>query len=563
MKNRESYAEYIRILSRTDNTFDVINEALEVLWNDYHIAGVGLKIKIFNTPFSSESTYVDEFFGIKDKVAATEVGYSRKNMKGFDGIEEIDLYNGSGCPEWTAEEKEDLDMILDVLLFHCGRYRLIDMVWQRSMTDLNTGLLNTHGFLSKIRKMFFDKQLQQYNGYCFNLRRFALVNKLYGKEEADRILSRYATCLQNFIEADEYVARLGGDNFIALIKKDKTGQFVDFLSGVEIHAELNHSPKAVVLSAITGIFELDNDLEDYEHIISYSAVALNVARNVAKVPYMYVTPQLIKRIEEEKQIVADFPRAIQNKEFEVYYQPKVETGAYWMIGAEALVRWQNNGRQLSPGEFIPVLEQSGLVCKLDFYVLEQVCSHLADWKARGLDPVKVSINFSRKNLSNPMLAENIVSILDKYKIERQYIEIELTETVNEEEHGLLVAFVKRMKEQAISVSIDDFGTGYSSLNVLRMLPVDVLKIDKTFIDNVDKTERDSIVLSHSIQMAKQLNMDVISEGVENWEQVEFLQDMDCNIVQGFLFDKPMEKEKYEERLQNRQYDITKVSDYSE
>lgn len=561
MKCSESYAEYIRILSQTDNTFVIIGEALETLWDAYHIAGMSLQFKISSTLFSPEGISTDEFFSVKGKMADRSVSFSREYITGEGGIVKVDLYNGQGCLDWTEEEKNDLDRVLDVFLFHCGRFRLIKMLQQGNLTDFATGLSNTQGFLKSISRLFSEKQLQQYNGYCFNLKRFGLVNKVFGKEETDRILCRYAAYLKRFIDEDEYVGRLGGDNFVALIKKEKAKQFIDFLSGVKTYGVGPEGKKEVILSAIAGIFEIDDTLEDYEQIISYSAVALNVAKNIARLPYVYVTPKLIDHIEKEKQIVADFPQAIAEKEFKVYYQPKVETDAYWIVGAEALVRWQHNGKTISPREFIPVLEQNGFVCNLDFYVLEQVCADIADWKSRGLKPVKISVNFSRKNLSNPMLAENIVSILDKYDIERKYIEIELTETIDEEEHGRLSLFVKQMMEHKISISIDDFGTGYSSLNVLRMLPVEVLKIDKTFIDNVEKTESDSIVLSHIIQMAKQLNMDVVSEGVENWEQVEFLQDIDCNIVQGFLFDKPMKKEEFEERLCNKQYDVTKVKDY--
>jgi EAL domain-containing protein (putative c-di-GMP-specific phosphodiesterase class I) len=173
--------------------------------------------------------------------------------------------------------------------------------------------------------------------------------------------------------------------------------------------------------------------------------------------------------------------------------------------------------------------------------------------------VQISVNFSRKHLSNPNLAEDIMAVLQKYEVPPKYIEIEVTETTDEEEQGMLSLFMNKMKQCKISTAIDDFGTGYSSLNILRTFPVDVLKIDKSFIDN-GNSDNDSIVLTNIIRMAKELHMDVITEGVEKWSQVKFLHDMKCNKVQGFLFDKPMPRMEFEKKIRTKQYDITKVKD---
>jgi EAL domain-containing protein (putative c-di-GMP-specific phosphodiesterase class I) len=224
-----------------------------------------------------------------------------------------------------------------------------------------------------------------------------------------------------------------------------------------------------------------------------------------------------------------------------------------LVGAEALVRWVRDGKVISPGEFIPVIEQDGSVCKLDFYMLEHVCRDIRSWLSMGIEPVRISVNFSRKHLSNPNLSEDIMRVIEKYDVPVRYIEIEVTETTDEEEQGMLGAFMRKMREYKIATAIDDFGTGYSSFNILRSFPIDVLKIDKSFIDDESLTENDGIVLSNIVKMAKELKMDVITEGVENWEQVKFLQDIQCNVVQGFLFDRPMPPMDFEKKLRGKRY----------
>ena len=249
--------------------------------------------------------------------------------------------------------------------------------------------------------------------------------------------------------------------------------------------------------------------------------------------------------------MAGFADAIENHEFVVYYQPKVRIDSFRLNGAEALVRWKHDGKLISPGEFIPVFERNGMICQLDFYMLENVCIAIRDWLSRGIEPVRVSVNFSRKHLTNPHLADDIMSVLNRYETESRYIEIELTETVDQNEAGLLAAFMGRMKNYHFTMSIDDFGTGYSSLNMLRTFPVDVLKIDRSFI--LDLEQNSKTVLSNIIRMADELHMDVVAEGVETYEQMNYLKSIDCKEVQGFLFDRPMPIENFEQKLISKQY----------
>ena len=217
------------------------------------------------------------------------------------------------------------------------------------------------------------------------------------------------------------------------------------------------------------------------------------------------------------------------------------------------MRWIRNGKIIPPGEFIPVLETCESICLLDFCIFEQVCKDIRRWLDQGIEPVRISANFSRMNLSDPDFSDHIKRVLDRYNIPRQYIEVELTETMSEQENDRLSKFISDMHKSNIAMAIDDFGTGYSSLNLLRDFSADVLKLDKSFIDGHTGTRRDSVVVSNVANMARELDMSIISEGVEQWEQVEFLKGVHINMVQGFLFDRPLPKEDFEKRLKNKKY----------
>ena len=210
-------------------------------------------------------------------------------------------------------------------------------------------------------------------------------------------------------------------------------------------------------------------------------------------------------------------------------------------------------------EFIPSLEKDGTICDLDFFVFETVCKSIRDWLDRGIEPVCISSNFSRIHLKNDLFADRILKIMEKYDIDSKYVEIEITESASYEDFQRLEIFLAEMKKHDIDVSIDDFGTGYSSLSLLKNLDVDIIKLDRSFIMDIDsdksqKSRNDRIVINNIIRMANELNMRVIAEGVETEDQAAFLQDASCEMAQGYLFDRPVSHDDFENLLLgNRKY----------
>ncbi|MGN0381417.1 MAG: putative bifunctional diguanylate cyclase/phosphodiesterase, partial [Suilimivivens sp.] len=480
-------------------------------------------------------------------------GYCREFQTGEGGNVKFLLYCTQGSEAYSEEEKKELDVFVEILFFHCGRWRLINHVKKLSLTDGLTGLPNSGGFLTYVDILLSKKELTRYNAYYFNLTRFSLVNKRFGAKETDTIIVRYSEELSKTLVKGECIGRLGGDNFVALILKERTDEFLKLLSGVKTYGILGNQRIPLEISAVAGVFEIDENVVHCGMVIGECATALNIAKHIEKKPYVFASEDIRQRMFKEKQVASGFVEALHRGEFKAYYQPKVETETYRIVGAEALARWEHDGRLVPPVEFVPVLEQSGMICMLDFYILEQVCKDIREWIQKGIEPVRVSVNLSRKHLANTNLSADIMKILDRYELESKYIEVELTETVDEAESAQLVDFMEKMKKEDVALSIDDFGTGYSSLNMLRSFPVDVLKLDRTFLNSLEKSDR--IVLSNIIRMASELNMDVVAEGVENWQQVDFLQGMACKVVQGFLFDKPMPREEFEEKLRVGKYKV--------
>ena len=548
------FLDYINALGNSDDTFAGFQTAFDGIGKKFDVAKVVSILIVPANPFTRDGEERHDVAYLREDIkCADKPAYVKTTVTGEKGQVWFEVYRIEGTADFTEEEITDINAVLDVLTFHAARWRMINRIKDMQFIDGLTGLVNAGGFLTYIDAMIEQKKLSLYNSYYFNLSRFGLVNRRFGSAETDRIIVRYAEAIQDFLLPGEILGRLGGDNFIALVSKERTDMFLQFLSGVITYGVLGDKEFPVKISAVTGVVDLDDSVTDSSSVINDAAMAMNVAKHVMNQPFMYATPQMREKGYKDKQIESAFMEALYNGDFKVYYQPKVSGDEYRIVGGEALSRWFRDGAIVPPMDFIPVIEQNGSVCLLDFYVLEQVCRDITQWLKSGIKVGRISVNFSRKHLSNPHLVEDIMDVLRKYELAGRYIEIELTETVDEVESGLLVDFIKRMKYHKVRISIDDFGTGYSSLNMLRSFSVDVLKIDKSFIDDLD--ERNKIILSNIIRMAHDLKMEVVAEGVETKEQAVYLREIGCHVLQGYLFDKPIPKEEFEKKIYNEVYSL--------
>lgn len=419
-------------------------------------------------------------------------------------------------------------------------------------TETRTGLLNEAALIRRINEMRSSGKASDYAVVYFDLTRFGLVNDQYGTEVGDKALVEYATFLASIVRKDEILSRQGSDKFIAVINKKNLDLFIKQLSGLPVRVENNERSYDITIAAIAGVYLMEDADITGEEAVSNAYMALNYGKSVTKKSATYLTDELRSKLKDQKQFEMDIPIAMQNEEFVPYYQPKVDSSTGTLCGAEALVRWIHEGSLISPGRFIPIMENNDMMCDLDFYMLRHVCADISAWIEQGLVPPTISVNFSRRNLSNGRLAEDIDAVVSEYHVPKKMIEIEITETIDEFPISVLNSFVEDLHRLGYRVAVDDFGSGSSSLSLLREVTFDTLKIDKGFVDRA--YEKDLMILAYIIRLAKALDVEVLAEGVEQREQVDTLATLGCYIIQGYYYDRPMPESEFEKRLRNRGYD---------
>ena len=532
----------------------LVKEKVPVIAGDIHLGKLICRFSVPPSPMDIKGTDVEYEMYIAPEGAGEE-GKTFSFNTGDGGS--VSFF---ACPvkdyTWNEEELEEIRFVCDNIYVICGRSRVTDIIGKALTRDMGTGLLNANGFLAAGNRLIKADKIHEYCAMYLNLKNFGFVNGRIGNKHGDEVIKAYAAALVGFMEKDEFAARLGGDNFTLLVKKERSSDVLRFLSNVEVEVMLGGMPTPFSLSARVGVYNVERG-DVMEHVMNCISAAIGSVKRRNTGDVAVFDFEIMRRIERDRTIESDFPKALANREFIVYYQPKVDLKTSVLCGCEALVRWNKDGKIVPPGDFIPLFERNGNVCALDFYMLESVCADLRRWLDNGLEPVTVSVNFSKTHLHNPRIAEEILAVIKKYNIDSRYIEIELTEMSDYSDYAAFKALVTKMKENGVLTSIDDFGTGYSSLNLLTDFMFDVVKLDKSFLDNIVKnnSKTDEIVVRNMVRMIKELDMMDIAEGVETSEQAKFLKDIECTMVQGYLFDKPLPVGEFEKRLEAKKYSL--------
>lgn len=521
--------------------FERLNESIELIADDINLGRLDIRIDAPESIYDAEGYLIDyPVYRRGDDYGNSPLQFPYETYE--HGHILIRVFPRKNYV-WNEQEGEALGILARYIFFMCGRARLIDLMKKIVVTDNVTGVPNLTGFNDFAKKI--KGELPRYHAVCVNIKNFKFINRTISARRSDVVLREYARYIERHIEDDEIFARTAGDNFIGLIKDEHIHKFLNKIANVHIYADADS--KFIQLNSRAGVYDVQVG-DTVSDIMGYIDAALNVAREQNE-NYIFFEHFMMEKMLKGKEVSALFPVAIAKRQFEVFYQPKVNIIHNELCGCEALVRWIRKGSIVPPMEFIPVLENEGTICELDFYVFERVCETIKSWVDRGIKPVTVSVNFSRMHLKNPNVADKIFSIIDKYNIDTRYIEIELTEMSGYDNYENLSAFIKTMRDRGVHTSIDDFGTGYSSLNLLTDLDVDVVKLDKSYSIRLNNNEEKTKILIHNIvNMVHQLGFKVIAEGVETEEQAEFLRNIGCSTVQGYLFDKPLTLADFEERL---------------
>ncbi len=300
-----------------------------------------------------------------------------------------------------------------------------------------------------------------------------------------------------------------------------------------------------------GVYRVEDNAMPIEAMCDRALLALRSVKKNFTQRYCVYEEKMRQSAMEEQQIVDEMEKALEQNEFKIYLQPQYHQLDMSFFGAEALVRWEHPTKgMISPGKFIPILEKNEYITVLDKYVLEEACKMQRDWLDKGLDIVPISINLSRRDMFKENLVSSICNIVDFYELDHKYINFEITESAFVEGHRRIIEVVEKIREQGFEVEMDDFGSGYSSLNALQDVPVDVLKLDMKFLMGDDENSKKSMILESVVRMVHQMGMKLIAEGVETVKQADYLRSIGCFFLQGFLFDRPMPVEEFEEKLRS-------------
>ena len=398
-----------------------------------------------------------------------------------------------------------------------------------------------------------DKQENRYAYMTFDVDNFKYINEMFGYECGNQILIHIANSVKAFAKPGELFSRVSSDNFAMLLfdmgtQRELTDRIETLFRTIVESKEDQEMLKVCSLNFSCGVYRIEGKTD-----INTVRANANLARAESKKNFaesiVFYDERLKNRRVEEKELEYEAEDALKRKEFIVYFQPKYDVASETIIGAEALIRWEHPVRgMLSPGLFVPVFEANGFITEIDLYVLDRVCELIKSWIDCGIPPICISVNLSRVHLHERDMVERLSEVVKRHQVPPEYIEFELTESAFYEETDRLLQIMSEIKTAGFRLSMDDFGSGYSSLNLLRRLPVDVLKLDKVFLeefDNADNELRGKRIVEHVISMAKDLQMEVLAEGVETSDQKEFLQSANCDMIQGYYYARPMPIKEFE------------------
>lgn len=454
------------------------------------------------------------------------------------------------------EELAKVDLTMRTALAFISRNRLQVIAEELAFFD-DMGFRNIRSFF---KYMIWKGQPGGLDGKAalnYSLRHFGSVNEKYGREGGDRVLIEHYRHIDKIIGESGMVSRLGGDTFVCICDQTDLPDILEYLN--EAIVPVDDKGTIARISCCAGVFYIPDGyaVTVPNDIMGRIMSVYNIAKSGIQGNIVFFSDVLLSDKERSRRIQQQFPEALKNDEFKVFYQPKVNTQTGEITGAEALCRWFHAGKIVPPMEFIPVLEETSEICKLDYYMLDKVCCHIRKWLDEGRRAVRVSVNLSRRHMLNPDLLKTIIDIIDGHNVPHEYIEIELTETTTDVEFKDLKRVVEGLQENNICTSVDDFGMGYSSLNLIRVVPWDILKVDRIFLpmDGESKDSARSVMFKYVLAMAKELGLQCIVEGVETKAQLELLRENDCEQAQGYLFDKPLPLEEFEKRLDIGKYPV--------
>jgi len=443
----------------------------------------------------------------------------------------------------------------DVTEFHKQKDVLYYQAHYDALTDLPNRVLFTDRLTHSIE--IAERHNTGFALFFIDLDKFKNINDSLGHDVGDKVLKAVAKRLTSIIRKEDTLARLSGDEFTVIMDDLHHPEDASILAKkiLDVLAEpLYIDDNMLYVTSSIGISHYPEDAKDAEYLLKYADTAMYKAKEEGRDNFQFYSSEMTKQALEHMSMKTSLQQAIDNDEFIIHYQPQINTLDNTLVGVEALVRWQHPERGLLlPDTFIPMAEETGLIVKIDKMVMKKAMKQMSKWYKLGLDPGLLAINLSIQQLESHTFVEEIKERIKKYNFKAEWLELEITEGQMMRRPEEVIRKLTEIHDLGVSISIDDFGTGYSSLSLLKRLPINRLKIDRSFVKDLPKDEDDVAIVQAIIALADSLNLELIAEGVETSEQKDFLEKNHSTFVQGYLFSPPLNVDKMKAVLLKRQH----------
>jgi diguanylate cyclase (GGDEF)-like protein/PAS domain S-box-containing protein len=508
----------------------------------------------------------EEFYqdvGLWEKTIHPEdiaVAHKRKSEKQKNQvtIDEYRIMIPNGEVRWVQDRgipyrgKNGQNIYIGIILDITERKMADEKIKYLAFHDDLTGLPNRKCFNEHLNEKIKSAKWNDTLTLLFiDLDQFKIVNDSLGHNIGDQLLNEVAKRISSCVRNQDMVARHAGDEFIILIEnvsKAETDIIAERILSTLV-SPFSIMENEIFISASIGISIYPLDARDSETLIKNADAAMYDAKYYGKNNSKYYSLDIENANNRKMSIINGLHKALENNDFELYYQPKIFTSSQSVYGVEALLRWNHPILgPISPAEFIPLAEETGMIIPIGEWVLKEACKNYKEWESQGFAPQCLCINLSPRQLRDPQLLNKIKNIIEVHHFIPQHLEIEITESVAIDNFDDTISILNQIRKTGVKVALDDFGTGYSSLNYLRQFPIDALKIDRTFINEVMVNSQTAAIVKSIISIAHSLKIAVIAEGVETAEQFHFLYDLQCDFLQGHIISPPVPINKIEEIL---------------